>query len=690
MKIKKILCTLLALTMACSFMATTVNAEDPYTGYSYNAWNEAVPSQNGYIVKETITGAEMGLDQLSDPASPLFISEDEPATLSDAKDFFLSDNNEFFIVDTGNNRILRTDVNFNLLACYKTFTGSKVTEPVLDAAGMKIELANPDLFIKANSDMTLDANGNPIVGDTDKILMHGAGKIALDKNFNPIIVKDIEKFLETNGELPLDGNGNPLIAQESMPLLDTQGKPVLDDNGNPTIVANDGKYPFEKEKDPAEKPAEPPAEPQFDENGNPIPAEAPVSDAKVLVKIVTDLKAPYGIYVDSDDIMYIADRDNQRIIKCGLDCKVITDYTKPDSELYNSQSFYCTKVLVDAAKNVYVICPAVNKGAIMYSPSGSFIGYYGANRVEVTAEVIRNKIWRKFASESQQQTLTKTTPVEYANFDVDSEGFIYTVTEVANVNTDAVKKLNPAGNNILELTTNAADIKFGDQESVTYSGNNYSTRLTDISIGDNGLINILDYTSGRVFQYDRECNLLFIFGCDQEAQKSGFDNPNAVECLGNLIYVLDGRNNDVTIFEETLFGAYVHEAVEYFNRGLYEESMDLWLEIIKRDGNYNMAYVALGRAYLNKDDYDNAIKYFKLAFEDQDYDRAFEARRQDMLRDNFTLIVVVILLLIVAWFVIKQLQKRGKIPNHLIKTGIGKLVDLIKPSVMKIVKGGKK
>ena len=387
--------------------------------------------------------------------------------------------------------------------------------------------------------------------------------------------------------------------------------------------------------------------------------------------------------------MYIADRDNQRIIKCGFDCEIITEYTRPDTELYDSQSFFCTKVLVDAAKNVYVICPAVNKGAIMFSPSGNFIGYYGANRVEVTAEVIRNKIWRKFASESQQATLIRTTPVEYANFDIDDEGFIYTVTEVANISTYAVKKLNPSGNNILELTTNSANLTFGDQEAVTYSGTTYATRLTDITIGDNGLINILDYTSGRVFQYDRECNLLFIFGCDQEGQRSGFDNPNAIECLGNLIYVLDGRNNDITVFEETLFGAYVHEAVELFNRGLYEEAKDYWIEVLKRDGNYNMGYIALGRAYLNEDNYDEAIKYLKLAYEAEDYDRAFEARRQDMLRDNFTLIVILIIALIIIYLVIKRLQKKGKIPNKLIRTGIKWVIKKIEPFALRIVEGVK-
>lgn len=544
------LCVLVAVILSVTTLATAVFAEDPYTSYNYNAWSVAIPSQNGYIVSKTITGTEIGLDQLSDPDSPLFISETEPNKLSDAKDFFLSPNNEFFIVDTGNNRIIHTDINFNLIGCYKTFTGSALTEQVSD----------------------------PVTGETT-------------------------------------------------------------------------------------------------------------------TQVVTGLKSPYGIYVDEDDIMYIADRDNQRIIKCGLDCEIITEYTRPDTELYDSVSFYCTKVLVDAAKNVYVICPAVNKGAIMFSPSGAFIGYYGANRVEVTAEVIRNKLWRKFASEDQRAALTNSTPVEYANFDIDDEGFIYTVTEVADVSTDAVKKLNPAGYNILETTTNAANMTFGDQQSITYSGTTYSTRLTDVAVGDDGIINILDYTSGRVFQYDKECNLLFIFGCDQEGQRGGFDNPNAVECYGEYIYVLDGRNNDITVYEETLFGAYVHEAVRMFNEGLYEDSLDLWYEVVKRDGNYNMAYTAIGRALLNQDKYEEAMKYFKVAFDDVDYDRAFEANRQDMLRDNFTLIVIVLIVVIVVVLVISKLQKKGKIPDKLIKRGLswlGKKIVVLWEKLVALIKGGKK
>ena len=107
-----------------------------------------------------------------------------------------------------------------------------------------------------------------------------------------------------------------------------------------------------------------------------------------------------------------------------------------------------------------------------------------------------------------------------------------------------------------------------------------------------------------------------------------------------------------------------------------------------------MAYIALGRAYLNEDRYDEAVEYFKLAFQDDDYDRAFESRRKEMLRNNFTLIVIIVAALLIVWIVLGILKKKGKIPKKLIATGVGWVVDKAKPAVTglvaKIKEGGKK
>ena len=552
MKFNKLLSILTVAVIALCMMTASVSAVDPYTTYNYDAWWNAVPSQAGYEVVDTIDHTTIGLEQLSDPSSEFYISDTEPDNFNDMKDFYITKKGEVYIADTGNNRIIKTDINFNLLACYKYFPGSTTKHVVTDEEGNEMEV------------------------DAD------------------------------------------------------------------------------------------------------------------------ELKSPYGIFVDDDDVMYIADRDNQRIVKCVEETKttarILNEYYRPETALYDSVSFYCTKVCVDAAKNVYVICPAVNKGAIMFSDSGSFVGYYGANRVEVTAEVIRNRLWRKIASEEQIASLTKSTPVEYANFDIDDEGFIYTVTEVANARTDAVKKLNPAGYNILERT--ADNNKFGDQVSVTYNGSTYATRLTDIAVSDDRFINILDYTSGRIFQYDERCNQLLIFGFDQEEQRGGFYNPNAIDTYGDYVYVLDGRNKDITVFGLTEFGRYVHEAVQLHNRGLYEDAYDIWQEVLKRDGSYYMALLGTAKALYNQDDYKGAMKYAKLSFDADEYDRAFEANRQEGLRENFTLYVVIILILIVIWLVINQLKKKGKIPQKLIATGIGKLAEIGKKGIIEIVdkvkKGGRK
>ena len=79
----------LALTMT-----VTAFADEPYTAYNYDYWDDAIPSQSAYRVEKTVTGADMGLDRLSDPSDPLYISDDAPAKLSDAKDLFYDQDND--------------------------------------------------------------------------------------------------------------------------------------------------------------------------------------------------------------------------------------------------------------------------------------------------------------------------------------------------------------------------------------------------------------------------------------------------------------------------------------------------------------------------------------------------------------------------------------------------------------------
>lgn len=389
-------------------------------------------------------------------------------------------------------------------------------------------------------------------------------------------------------------------------------------------------------------------------------------------KEMSNFKSPSGIYVAKSSItgdlmMYVADTENDRIIKAKVtsntECEFVQDYTKPDSALYDSKTFKPSKVVVDNAENVYSVVSSVNTGSVQFSMDGSFTGFYGANRVEATAAVIAQKLWRKLASNDQISGMKRNVPTEYANFDIDADGFIYTVTEVA-TDTDAVKKLNPAGYNIWDNEV-GDEYQFGDSTEGPAlnlpDDFNFKTKLTDIVVSNNGMINVLDYETGRIFQYDKLCQLVCIFGGKNNAhQKGSFIAPNAVEAYGNNVYVLDGTKNDITVYEETTFGEKLHNAYLLYGEGKYTEAEPYWEEVIARDGGYQSAYIGLGKAALKNDEYTKALKYFKVAYDQDDYDKAFEYTREEFLRDNFTVIIIVILAVIILWIVIKRLLKRRK------------------------------
>lgn len=385
---------------------------------------------------------------------------------------------------------------------------------------------------------------------------------------------------------------------------------------------------------------------------------------------------PTGVYVDIDEgkeTIYVADNANDRVVQFKVDeigsdehklavGKVEMVFTRPKSNMYDSSiTFNPDKVLVDAAKNVYICIKSITKGAVVFSKEGDFNGYFGANRVEATGEVLMNAFWKLIFNREQAKRMRRSVPVEISNFDIDEDNFIYTVTESKTVTTDVLKKLNSAGTNIF-TNLGYSDYTFGDALTKYYRNKTYTSQITDVDIGENGVINLLDVATGRVFQYDDECQLLFIFGGIGQ-QKGTFTTPNAVESLGDKIYVLDGRKASVTVFKQTEFGAIVHNAITLFNRGKYEEARQPWEEAIRRDSNYWLAYIGLGNAYLNEGDYDTAMKYFYYNSK-SGYNDAFKSWRMNFIRDNFTLFAVIIIVLLIAIYVFSSWKNKRRLKKR--------------------------
>lgn len=371
------------------------------------------------------------------------------------------------------------------------------------------------------------------------------------------------------------------------------------------------------------------------------------------------IKAPEGVFVDQyTGFIYVCDTENSRVLKCDTKGNVDYIFEKPKTELYSQDlTFNPKKVAVDKAGNVYIVVKSVTKGAVMYDVNGEFLGFYGANRVEATAEILMNAFWNTIATEQQRALSTKTTPVGFSNFDIDDAGFIYTVTESSDVRTDAVKKLNPEGTNILS-TFLSSETTFGDIAPAYYSIYTKNSALTDIDIGPNGELNILDFAHGRVFQYDKLANLMFVIGGTGD-QLGTFRSVSAIESNDNMIYVVDSRKNSITCFRRTAFGEIVTEATNLYNSGYYDESKGPWENVIKYDGNYRRAYIGIGNALLNAEEYKEAMKYFKISISRMRYNRAYEGYRDQLLQIYFTPAIILIIVLVVGTKVIKTLNKKG-------------------------------
>ncbi|MCR5717791.1 MAG: hypothetical protein K6F80_01985 [Oscillospiraceae bacterium] len=371
----------------------------------------------------------------------------------------------------------------------------------------------------------------------------------------------------------------------------------------------------------------------------------------------TTLSLPTGIYISPETgLWYIADHDNSRVLVTDADGNVQLEITKPDSELFDaSMTFLPQRVLADKAGNVYIVLGNITTGAAMFSPEGDFLGYYGANTVEETSQVIADYLRKRFSTQEMRSRQARTVPTGITSFDLDEYGFIYTCTQSVSQRKDMVKKLNPAGENL--FASLPAD--WGDLHPVYDSATNlsYHSMLCDIDIGADGNINCLDLTAGHIFQYDKEGNLLFVLGTKAD-QLGGFAAPSALESCGDSLLVLDQQKGTVTVFRESDFGAAVHRAAVLCNEGCYAEAIAPWQEVLRYDGSYRQAFLGLSAGYFVTGDYKASMEYAKLADSSYRYDRAFACYRQQWLHEHGGQLLFGIVLIFAGGILLRILHRR--------------------------------
>ena len=373
-------------------------------------------------------------------------------------------------------------------------------------------------------------------------------------------------------------------------------------------------------------------------------------DTFTLVRIIDSIKGsdvanfsnPNDVFVDAEENIYIADTNNGRVVMVDQDLNFIKQFTKPgDATFDQSLSFLPNKLVVDVSGRVFVLANNVNKGLVKFEADTTFTGYIGANKVSYN---LADYVWKNyFMTKEQRAQQASFVPTEYHNIYIDEESFIYATNTVFDEygliwdSAQPIRRLNGIGNDILIKNDKYPPI--GEIYWVEGSVPLGPSRLYDITVLENDIYVAVDHTRGRLFGYDNQGVMLWAFGTSGSSE-GAFNSAVSIEHMGRDLFVLDELGGSITVFKPTEYGNLIYDACGAYLKGDYDGSAVIWEEVLKLNANYNLAFIGIGRSMMRQEKYKEAMDYFEMAMDRDNYGRAYRFYRKELVEENILWIVL--------------------------------------------------
>ena len=351
-----------------------------------------------------------------------------------------------------------------------------------------------------------------------------------------------------------------------------------------------------------------------------------------------------------EDLIYLSDTGNNQVVILDAETyKVVQVISAPTDQVFAGKTFSPTKVVTDSAGRIYVISDGVYEGIILLSNKGEFMRFVGVN---YTTMSFWDALWRNMATEEQRKQMTSILQTEFKNFTIDSQGFIYTVsravenTETGTIDDTAmIKRINQAGKDV--LIRNGYSVPKGDLVTILTGANKGGSTFSGITVNEYGVYTVVDTKGGRLFTYDKEGNLLYV-SAGKGSEVTDLENPVAVRYQGDNLLVLEKNNRVVIRYTPTEVGAMINKAVKYQAIGDLESASEEWQNVINQNPNYELAYVGVGKTYLDSERYLDAMEYFKTGFNVEYYSKAYKLYRDDIVKRWFPYVMTLVFVGVVA------------------------------------------
>jgi len=365
------------------------------------------------------------------------------------------------------------------------------------------------------------------------------------------------------------------------------------------------------------------------------------------------LAKPSGVFVNERNI-YVCDTDNNRIVMFDLDGNYVKIVPKPESNLFDEGAIYRpVACVVDDYGRIFVVSSTTYQGVIVLNEEGDFYGFIGAQKVKVNA---LDMFWRRFKTKEQLEKEQDYVSTEFNNIMIDDKNFIYVTTSSIDAEDQQnaimkkdkssdyapVKKLNASGTDVMKRNgfyPPSGEVRVDTGEDATVTG---ASKIIDVAIGPEGTWSIIDENRSKVYTYDENGNLLFAFGDSQGSQIGNIRNIEAITYLEEKILLLDKENDNIVIFRRTEYGDLLMTALQHDNERQYDKTLEDWQEILKRNNNFDAAYVQIGKALYRQGKYEEAMENFKAAYNTSDYSVVYKEIRKEWANKYFWLIPIVI------------------------------------------------
>lgn len=369
--------------------------------------------------------------------------------------------------------------------------------------------------------------------------------------------------------------------------------------------------------------------------------------------------APRGIFVTTSGEIFIADRNNSRIVVLDQNGNLIRIIGPPNPEysgvLRADFRYNPSRLAVDQVGRIFVVSNEVYDGLLEFDPEGKFRGFIGAPKVSPS---FIDYLWRRFSSEERRKLLTLFLPTEHSSIDIDERGFIYaTVTDGEIRYTEAIRRLNPSGEDVMRRMGFHPPI--GDYGSALLDQHGEATLasslLVDVIARENGIYSALDQRRGRVFTYDANGNLLYVFGGIGNSFGT-FQSPEALAELAGKMLVLDRGTNMITVFEPTDYAKAIHAAIAYYHDDDWDSSVVEWEKVKQMNVNLDVAHTGIGRAQFREDQFAAAMESFRLGEDRENYSKAFALYRREVIYNSFNKVVIGVVCFALLMFIIIKLR----------------------------------